>query len=347
MVLPETFVAEFHDEDVVKLMPYSPLGNTGLNVSKISLGAGGFSYFYGDYDIEECKKTVYDAIKSGINFIDTGPWYGHGESEKILGACLEGIPRKAYYIGTKCCRYEKDPQLMFDFTAEKTKKSIDDSLKRLRLDYVDLLQVHDIEFAPSLDMVLNETLPTVQDIIKSGKANHIGITGYPVSTLKECIEKSHVPIKTILSYSRFSMIDDTLKDYLVFLKNKNIGVINAAVNGMGLLSNKGPQNWHAAGDQIKEVCGEASKYCEDNGVELGKLAVYFGLQQEGPDTTLIGMNSRTLLNYNLDVLRNGLTEKEKQVYAEVEKILGKLPAKSHWENVELEKFRNNSFSFAK
>lgn len=67
-------------------------------------------------------------------------------------------------------------------------------------------------------MVLNETLPTVQAIVNSGKAKHIGITGYPVSTLKECIERSKVPIETILSYCRSSLIDDTLDHSVPFLK---------------------------------------------------------------------------------------------------------------------------------
>lgn len=337
--LPETFVPGFHDEAVVRRMPYAPLGSTGLNVSRISLGTAGFSYFYGDFDIEECKKTVHEAIKNGVNYIDTAPWYGHGESERILGLCLEGIPRKAYYLATKCCRYEKDPKLMFDFTAERTRKSIEESLSRLKLDYVDLLQCHDVEYAPSIDMVLNETLPAVQEIVDSGKAKYIGVTGYPVNILKELVEKAPVPIDTVLSYSRYTMIDNTLSEYFPFFESRNMGVINAAVTAMGLLTNNGPPIWHSATSDIKETCQEAADHCKQNGIELGKLAVYDGLQQNEPHTLLIGMNSRTLLDYNLDVLRKGLTEKEEQAYQEVKKILSKLPAQSHWENIELEKYR--------
>ncbi|KAL1493976.1 hypothetical protein ABEB36_009654 [Hypothenemus hampei] len=346
MALPETFVEGFHDEATVRKMSYKTLGKTGLSVSRISLGAGVFSYFYGDYNIEECKETVLEALKAGINFIDTGPWYGHGESETILGMCLEGIPRKAYYLASKVGRYEKDPKLMFDFTAEKTEKSIDESLKRLKVDYVDLLQVHDIEFAPTLQMVVEETLPTVQKIVQSGKAKHIGVTGYPLNTLKECIEKSQVPIETILTYCRSSMIDNSLDDYITFLKRKNIGIINAAVNSMGLLTNKGPPDWHPAMETVKQICKEASEYCKRENVELGKLAVYNGLENPDTDTVLIGMNNRKLLNYNLEALRNGLNEQEANAYNKVKRIFQKLPAKTHWENFELERFRKNEFKFA-
>lgn len=103
---------------------------------------------------------------------------------------------------------------MFDFSAEKTLQSIDLSLKRLKLDYVDVLQIHDIEFAPSLDVVLNETLPAVDKIRKSGKARFIGVTGYPVGLLAECVEKSSIEIDMVLSYCRLSLIDNSLNKYL-------------------------------------------------------------------------------------------------------------------------------------
>ncbi|XP_056643653.1 uncharacterized protein LOC130449711 [Diorhabda sublineata] len=338
MVLPKTFVEGFHDEEEVKRMKYTKFGNTDMYVSKLSIGTGGFSYFYGDYNVEECKKTIYKAIKSGINYIDTGPWYGHGTAEEILGKCLEGIPRKAYYVATKIGRYEQDPKLMFNFSSQKTKESIDVTLKRLKLDYVDVLQVHDIEFAPNMDIILNETLPTLQELKEAGKTKYIGITGYPVSTLVECIEKSKVEINMILSYTRLTMIDNTLKSFIPILKSKNIGIVNAAANGMGLLTNSGPQDWHPAYKEIKDVASQAQQICKENDVELGKLAVHHSLQEEDTETILIGMNTTKLVDMNLDVFYNGLTEKEQTVYKQVISLFDKLTVR-HWENVELKNYR--------
>lgn len=161
-----------------------------------------------------------------------------GSSFNVFAQCLERIPRSAYYLATKVGRYEKDPKLMFDFSAEKTRKSVDTSLKRLGVEYVDVIQVrtkngflytrnslldlppqvHDIEFAPSLDIIINETLPVLEEAVKQGKARFIGVTGYPVSTLKECIERSKVKIDVVLSYTRLSLFDDTLKEYLPFFQ---------------------------------------------------------------------------------------------------------------------------------
>lgn len=107
---------------------------------------------------------------------------------------------------------------MFDFSAEKTRASIETSLKRLGVDYIDVIQVHDIEFAPSLDVVVDETLPVLEEAVRQGKARFIGVTGYPVATLKECMEKSKTKIDAVLSYARLTLFDGTLKEYLPFFQ---------------------------------------------------------------------------------------------------------------------------------
>lgn len=132
--------------------------------------------------------------------------------------CLEGIPRQAYYLATKVGRYEADPKLMIDFSAKKTRSSIDKSLERLGVDYIDVIQVHDVEFAKSLDVIINETLPVLAETVKLGKAKFIGVTGYPVSTLNNCIKLSKTKIDMVLSYSRLSLIDSTLKEYLPYFE---------------------------------------------------------------------------------------------------------------------------------
>lgn len=80
------------------------------------------------------------------------------------------------------------------------------------------MQVHDIEFAPSLDIVITQTLPELSKQVAEGKARYIGLTGYPVSVLKECVEKSNINISCVLSYSRLTLIDDTLLEYIPFFK---------------------------------------------------------------------------------------------------------------------------------
>jgi L-galactose dehydrogenase len=120
---------------------------------------------------------VVYAVKHGINLIDTAPWYGHGKAETVLGEALKGIPREAYILNTKVGRYLPDPMDMFDFTAERVTKSVDESLARLGVDYIDIIQVHDPEFAPFVDIIVEETLPALVKLQEAGKVKMIGMTG--------------------------------------------------------------------------------------------------------------------------------------------------------------------------
>lgn len=151
---------------------------------------------------------------------------------------------------------------MFDFSSEKTKWSVENSLKLLGLDYIDVIQVHDLEFAPELDVVINECLPTLDELVRQEKAHYVGITGYPVSKLKECVEKSKTHISTILSYTRMTLIDNTLREYIPYFQMQGIGIISAAAPSMGLLTNNGPQPWHPAHQETKDICKEAVEYCK-------------------------------------------------------------------------------------
>lgn len=84
---------------------------------------------------------IHKAIRSGINYIDTAPYYGQGRAEEVLGMALKNLPREAYYIATKVGRYEKDLVSRFDFSAKRTRESVEKSLKLLGIKYVDVIQV--------------------------------------------------------------------------------------------------------------------------------------------------------------------------------------------------------------
>lgn len=99
------------------------------------------------------------------------------------------MPRKAYYIATKACRYLPEILETFDFSYERTLKSIDESLERLGLTYVDVIQVHDMEFAPNVDIIVKQTLPAMQRAKELGKVRHIGLTGYPLKIHRDVLAR--------------------------------------------------------------------------------------------------------------------------------------------------------------
>lgn len=317
MSLPPTFVKGFHYEDHVRRMEYRQLGRTHIFCSVLSLGGGTLcDMSYGKLDFDEAKKTVIEALKRGINYIDTAVYYGHGDSETNIGKILKDIPRQAYYIATKTCRYERTGPKQFDFSYERTMKSVDESMKRLGVDYIDLYQLHDVEFADNIDEVIDGAFKACLELKRQGKIRAIGINGYPLCVLKEGIIKGLGKFDTVLTYARYVLTDNSLLDYLPFFKEQNVGVVCAAVQAMGLLTNNGPPSWHPAKDELKAIAAEASEICRTNKVQLGKLAAYHAMQLSDKvvGTFLMGMEKMEYLDHNISACLDGLNQKEMEIY---------------------------------
>ena len=160
---PDTFVPDFHEKNFANEWKssgiyYSRLGKTDLIVSNLSLGGAAFGNIYSAMDGAVDQNTVNDivlhSIKSGINYIDTAPFYGQGVSETRLGIALQNIPRNAYYIATKVGRYGAKAEKMFDFSVNTVTTKFEESLKNLHLDYVDVIQLHDVEFCMNLQQIV-------------------------------------------------------------------------------------------------------------------------------------------------------------------------------------------------
>ena len=108
-------------------------------------------------------------------------------------------------------RYSSDWKKAFDFSAETVVREFENSLRRLQLTYVDLVQVHDFEFRQDPEYIARVTLPAVRRIVESGKARYCGITGYPLQEFRRVLELSSVRVDTVLSYARNTFIDQTLE----------------------------------------------------------------------------------------------------------------------------------------
>ncbi|MFS7968077.1 putative L-galactose 1-dehydrogenase [Helianthus anomalus] len=296
------------------------LGNTGLKLSSVGFGASPLGSVFGPVSDEEAIATVREAFRLGINFFDTSPYYGGTLSEKVLGKALKavGVPRNEYIVSTKCGRYKEG----FDFSAERVTKSIDESLERLQMDYVDILQCHDIEFG-SLDQIVNETIPALQKLKEAGKIRFIGITGLPLGIFSYVLDR--VPpgtVDVILSYCHYSINDTTLEDLIPYLKSKGVGVISASPLAMGLLTESGPPEWHPASPKLKAACQTAAAFCKKKGKDISKLALQYSLCNKDISTILVGMKSVEQVRLNVAAateLAKG--EKDEQTLAEVEEIL--------------------------
>ena len=263
-------------------MQYRTLGKTGLEVSVISFGAAPLGSEYRNIDESEGISAVHTALDLGVNFIDTSPYYGRAKSEIVLGKALRTINRDQYYLATKVGRYGLQD---FDFTVNSVIKSVDQSLARLGIDYIDLIQCHDIEFG-DLGMIINETIPALRKVQKQGKVRFIGITGLPLKIFRYVLERTAVD--TILSYCHYALNDVSLESLIPTFEDENIGIINASALSMQLLTNIGAPDWHPADDEIKVACLKAAEHCRSKGADIAELGLQFALANPKIHTTLMG-----------------------------------------------------------
>ena len=267
-------------------MEYREIGKTGMVVSNLSFGASSLGGVFHSIKEEEAIEAVYAAVENGINFIDVSPYYGHLKAEIVLGKALKNIDRTKYYLSTKVGRYGKDGQNHWDYSAKRSIESVSESLDRLNIDYVDLINVHDIEFA-DLELVCNETLPALVELREKGIAKHVGITNLTLRHFKYIID--HVPagtVESVLSFCHYCLNDDALADYLDYFEEKGIGVINASPFSMGLLTERGAPEWHPAPKPLQDLCRKAVSHCQSKGKAIEQLAVKYSVSNPRIASTL-------------------------------------------------------------
>jgi L-galactose dehydrogenase len=265
-------------------MKYRTLGKTGLEVSVIGYGGSSLGGAFGRIDESEGIRSVHLALDHGINVIDTAPYYGATTAESVLGKALHGIPRDQYILATKVARYGPEPQ-DFDFSAQRVLQSIDESLARLGVDYVDLIQVHDIEFG-HIPQIIEETIPALRRAQEAGKARFVGITGLHLKPILRVIKA--IDVDQVQSYCHYCLNDDALIHAIPDLQAHGLGIFNSAPLAMRLLTNEGPPAWHPAPTAVRKKCAEAAEYCRLRGSDLGKLALQFSVGEPSIHTTVIG-----------------------------------------------------------
>jgi L-galactose dehydrogenase len=267
-------------------MEYRKLGNTGLEVSVLGFGASSLGGVFHQVDPEACVQTVWAALDGGINFFDVSPAYGETLAETNLGKALKGIARDRYYVATKVGSYS-EARGDYDYSAARTERSLHESLDRLGVDYVDLIQCHDIEFADH-DQIVNETLPALHRLKQKGLARFIGITGLPLRVFPSILDKVEPnAVDTILAFCHYELNDDSLLGLLPYLTKKGVGVINASPTGMGLLTPQGAPAWHPASKVIIDGCRKAVEYCQRRGIDIVKVAIQFACARPDIATTLV------------------------------------------------------------
>ena len=302
-------------------MRYTELGKTGMKISHLSFGASSLGSVFRETNEKESFEAVETAIEGGINFIDVSPYYGHYKAETVLGKALRNIPRDKYFLSTKVGRYGKDGVNTWDYSAKRVTDSVYESMERLGIDHIDLINVHDIEFQAArpggLQLVVDETLPALFELKAKGVVSHVGITDLQLANLKWVAERA--PVESILNFCHFTLNDDAIVDYLTFFEQKGIGIINASPLSMGLLSQRGVPAWHPAPKALVEACQRAAEHCSKKGYPIEKLAVQFSVSNPRIASTLFSSANPANVRRNIEWANE---EPDWELVKEVKAIIG-------------------------
>ena len=305
-------------------MRCTELGKTGMQISHLSFGASSLGSVFRDTNLKESCEAVEAAIEGGINFIDVSPYYGHYKAETVLGQALKNIPRDKYFLSTKVGRYGKDGVNTWDYSAQRVTDSVFESMERLGIEHIDLINVHDIEFQAALpgglQKVVDETLPALVALKKQGVVGHVGITDLQLENLKWVIEHCPEPVvESVLNFCHYTLNDDALTDYLDFFEQHGIGVINASPLSMGLLSQRGVPAWHPAPKALVEACQRAAAHCADKGYPIERLAVQYAVSNPRIASTLFSSANPENVRRNIQWANE---EPDWQLVQEVKNIIG-------------------------
>jgi aryl-alcohol dehydrogenase-like predicted oxidoreductase len=227
-------------------MEHLNISGTSLNVSRIGLGTWAIGgWMWGGTDEAEAIRTIHEAVDRGT-LIDTAPVYGFGRSEEIVGKALaEGGRRKRVLIATKVGLDWKDGKPFRNASKTRILKEIDDSLRRLHTDFIDIYQVH----WPDLKVPIEETGAAMADLQRAGKIRAIGVSNFSPAQM-EAFRKV-APLHTAQPpYNLFERAVE--RDVLPYCRNKNIVTVAYGALCRGLLSGRMTTKTQFAGDDLRK-----------------------------------------------------------------------------------------------
>ncbi|MGH9402714.1 MAG: aldo/keto reductase [Terriglobia bacterium] len=272
----------------------SPIGKTGLEVTRLGMGTAPLGGLFEDVPEATALGAVKQALGLGLNFFDTAPLYGHGKSESFLGKGLAAAPRSSYILATKVGRllipvdpaqrdqHEfKNPlpyQPVFDFSYEGVMRSVEESLKRLNLDHVDILHIHDPD--EHYEEAIKDAYPALAELRRKGVVRAVGAGMNQAEMLARFAREGE--FDCFLLAGRYTLIDHTgLKELLPLCVKKNISIIIGGPYNSGVLASGAKPgakfNYADAPPEIIEKVRKVEEVCNRHQVPMKAAAIQFPL----------------------------------------------------------------------
>jgi L-galactose dehydrogenase len=217
------------------------------------------------------------------------PAYGGTLAESVLGKALRSIPRSRYFLSTKVGKYTEPGCYgndTLDYSRRRIRASLDESSRRLGVEYFDIIHIHDIEYQAGkhTEWALTEGFDAVCELKKEGRVVAVSFGIYPIELWKRIF--CTIDVDVGLVHNHYCLNDTQLLDLLPLARAKEIGVINGSPFASGLLTDREAPGWHpaSAGDRI--VFRTAAEFCRMQGVSLSRIALQFASQNPQIPTTL-------------------------------------------------------------
>jgi aryl-alcohol dehydrogenase-like predicted oxidoreductase len=334
-------------------MQLRTLGRTGVKVSPLCLGAMMFGA-WGNTDHDECIRIIHRALDAGVNFIDTADVYARGESEEIVGKALSGGRREHVVLATKVHGEMGDDPNEFGNTRRWITTAVDNSLRRLGTDWIDLYQIH----RPELDTDLDETLGVLTDLVRAGKVRYFGSSTFPASMIVEAqwVAERRVRERFVCEQPPYSILVRGIEnDVLPTARQYGMGVIPWSPLAGGWLTGRYrkdrevPESYRARripqrydmslpGNQRKlEAADALARLAEEAGVSLIEMALAFVLEHPAVTAPIIGPRTMEQLESQLSAADVRLTA---DVLDRIDEIVAPgtnlNPSDGGWQNPALE-----------
>ena len=291
------------------------LGQRGPLVTKIGLGCAPFGNLFTEVSDEDVQATVDTAWEGGVRFFDTAPLYGHGLSEIRLGKALAKYPREQYVLASKVGRLLREPvnkisptifknvpdlEPIFDYGSKAVLTSIDESLDRLNVDYLDIVHVHDPD--DHEDWAITEAFPRLIQLRDEGVIKAVGCGMNQTKSLTRFVNE--VDLDCLLLAGRYTVLDHASgADLLQLCCEKNVGVVLGGIFNSGLLADPDKNKTFDYVDATPEILQKANAIAElarSHGFSLPHVAVQFGWRNTSVASIVIG--ARTAREIGEDLL---------------------------------------------
>jgi len=317
-------------------MKYNLLGDTGVLVSELCLGAmtfgggenAGIWSQIGQLQQDEVNKLLKTSVDAGINFIDTANVYSFGQSEQLLGEGLKqlGLNREELFVATKVRGKMGEGVNQQGLSRYHIFNSVDASLKRLQLDHIDLLYVHGVDAALPVEQIMH----TLHDVVLSGKVRYLGVCNWPAWMVMKALgiaQQNNWHTFKAMQYFYTPANRDTERDLLPLAQDQNLAFLPWSPLAGGFLSGKFTRDQTSTGGQSRrdtfdfpvidkekayDVIDVLVQVGEKYGVSAAEVTLAWVRQQPGVTSTIIGAKKQEQLESNLHSTSLSLTPEEMQ-----------------------------------